>query len=367
MKIQRISIYKADIPLLKPFRTALGQTSIAKNIFVKIETDTHLFGIGEGSPFTPVVGETQASAFVTAQDMGKRLLKRDSTDIEGAIRLLKSFISNCKTTLSAYDMALYDLLGKAAGLPLYALLAGEKRTLFTDRTVSLDSADIMAQEAKHFKDIGVCAIKVKLGTTPREDIERMKAIREAIGYDLPVRIDANQGWDRISAIQALHGMRDFGIQYCEQPVAAWDHDSMAHIASLSDIPIMADESLFNEHDAYRLMSRASCDCFNIKLAKSGGIHTALKINAIAEATGTWCMIGCMSETRLGLTASAHLASARSNIRQIDLDSAYMLKTDPVIGGMTYGGGGTITLPDTPGLGAEIDPDFLSALEVFVVE
>ena len=367
MKIQRICIYKADIPLIKPFRTALGQTSIAKNIFVKIETDSSLYGTGEGSPFTPVVGETQASAFAIAADMGKRLLGSDPTDIEGAIRNLKSFTSNCKTTLSAFDMALYDLLGKAAGLPLYALLAGGKRTLFTDRTVGIDSAENMAKEAEYFKSLGVSAIKVKLGTTPSADIERMMAIRKAIGNDLPVRIDANQGWDRISAIQALNGMKDLGIQYCEQPVAAWDYDSMAHIVSLSDIPIMADESLFDEYDAYRLMTKGSCGCLNIKLAKSGGIHTALKINSIAEATGTWCMIGCMSETRLGLTAAAHLASARPNIRQIDLDSAYMLNIDPVIGGMVYGEGGTITLPDSPGLGATIDPDFLSTLESLMVE
>jgi len=135
VKIKRISVYKADIPLLKPFRTALGQTSIAKNIFVKIETDTSLYGMGEGSPFTPVVGETQASAYAIAVGMGERLLGGDPTDIEGAIRILKSFTSNCKTTLSAFDMALYDLLGKVAGLPLYALLAGGKRTLFTDRTI----------------------------------------------------------------------------------------------------------------------------------------------------------------------------------------------------------------------------------------
>jgi len=158
-----------------------------------------------------------------------------------------------------------------------------------------------------------------------------------------------------------------GIQYCEQPVAAWDYDSMAYIASLGYIPIMADESLFDEHDAYKLMVNASCDCLNIKLAKSGGIHTALKITSIAEASGLWCMIGCMSETRLGLTAAAHLASARPNIRQIDLDSAYMLTIDPVIGGMVYGEGGTITLPDLPGLGATIDPDFLSTLEHLIIE
>jgi L-alanine-DL-glutamate epimerase-like enolase superfamily enzyme len=272
-----------------------------------------------------------------------------------------------KTILSAFDMALYDILGKRADLPLYALLAGSKRTLITDRTIGIDTPGKMVEEAIAYKEQGIPAIKVKLGTTVAEDIERIRHIRAALGPQIPLRIDANQGWDRIGALQALRGMEDKGIQYCEQPVAAWDFESMRMIALETTIPIMADESLFDEHDAYKLIAGAACDCLNIKLAKSGGIHVALKINAIAEAAGMWCMIGCMSETRLGLTAAAHLAAARPNIRYTDLDSAHLLTLDPVIGGMTYGAGGTIELPNSPGLGTTIDPSFLASLESFVVE
>jgi len=132
-------------------------------------------------------------------------------------------------------------------------------------------------------------------------------------------------------------MEEQGIQYCEQPVAAWDFASLRKVSANTTIPIMADESLFDEHDAFRLLSMEACDYLNIKLAKSGGIHTALKINAIAEAAGVSCMMGCMSETRLGLTAAAHVVSARPNIRFADLDSADMLSADPVIGGFDLTG------------------------------
>lgn len=129
---------------------------------------------------------------------------------------------------------------------------------------------------------------------------------------------------------------------------------------------MADEALFDEHDAFKLLSMGACDYLNIKLSKAGGIHTALKINAVAEAAGVRCMMGCMSETRLALTAAAHVVSARPNIQFADLDSADMLSADPVIGGMTYGEGGAVILPDTPGHGADVDPSFLKNLESFIV-
>ncbi len=367
MKITRVQVYKADIPLAKTFRIAIGQTDVANNIFVKIETDASLYGIGEASPFAPVVGEIQPGALAVAGDLAAILVGRDPGDIEGALRLMTGYIKHNRTILSAFDMALYDILGKAAGLPLHTLLAGGKRTLFTDRTIGIDTPDKMVEEAISFKEQGLPAIKVKLGTTVAEDIERIRRIRLALGPQPPLRLDANQGWDRIGALAALRAMEDKGIQYCEQPVAAWDVESMGKIALQTSIPIMADESLFDEHDAYRLIASAACDCLNIKLAKSGGIHVALKINAISEAAGMWCMIGCMSETRLGLTAAAHLASARPNIRYTDLDSAHLLTLDPVIGGITYGRCGAIELPDSPGLGATIDPSFLASLESFVVE
>jgi len=367
MKILSVEIYKADIRLVAPFRIALGETTVANNVLIKINTDEGLYGVGEASPFTPIVGETQATDLAAAKDLGRLLIGKDPLDIENRLRELRSYLVHNPTVRSAFDMALYDLLGKAAGLPLYAVLAGGKRTILTDRTVGIDTAEKMAKEALAFKKRGFPAVKVKLGTTPEEDIERIRRIREALGPKIPLRIDANQGWDYVSAIQALKAVEDQSIQYCEQPVPAWDFESLRKVSTSTTIPIMADESLFDEHDAFRLLSMEACDYLNIKLSKAGGIHTALKINAVAEAAGVRCMMGCMSETRLALTAAAHVVSARPNIRFADLDSADMLSADPVVGGMTYGEGGTVTLPDTPGHGADIEPSFLKDLEAFIID
>jgi len=367
MRVLRVEVYKVDIPLVAPFRIALGETTVAENVFVKLNTDVGLYGLGEASPFTPIVGETQATDLVAAKDLAKLLIGKNPLDIENRLHELRSYLVHNTTVRSAFDMALYDLLGKASDLPLYSVLAGGNRTLLTDRTVGIDSSEKMAKEALALKERGFPAVKVKLGTTPGEDIERIRRIREAVGSEIPLRIDANQGWDCVTALQALRRMEEQGIQYCEQPVPAWDVAALRKVNTNTAIPIMADESLFDEHDAFRLLLMEACDYLNIKLSKAGGIHTALKINAVAEATGVACMMGCMSETRLGLTAAAHVVSSRPNIVFADLDSADMLSVDPVIGGLIYGNGGTVTLPDAPGHGADIDPTFLKDLEAYVVD
>jgi L-alanine-DL-glutamate epimerase-like enolase superfamily enzyme len=123
--------------------------------------------------------------------------------------------------------------------------------------------------------------------------------------------------------------------------------------------------VFDQHDAFRLAGMGACDLFNIKLAKAGGIHTAARIDAIAQAAGIRCMVGCMTETRLGLSAAAHFVSAHRNVKFVDLDSTFFLAEDPVVGGISYDGG-LVSLPDTPGHGADIDPGFLTGLESTIV-
>ncbi len=204
-------------------------------------------------------------------------------------------------------------------------------------------------------------MKIKLGTTVVADVARVAAIRKAVGAGVILRIDANQGWDSPTAIAALCALAPFQVEYCEQPVPCWDMSGLKKVRDASPIPIAADESLFSPHDAISLARAGACDYFNIKLAKSGGIHNAVKIDAIAEAAGIRCMLGCMFETRLALTAAAHLAAAHPNIVFLDLDSAFYLAEDPVLGGLTFDRD-AIRLPGEPGLGAEVKPDFLASLE-----
>ncbi|MBN1318850.1 MAG: dipeptide epimerase [Anaerolineales bacterium] len=363
-RIIKIELFRFDLPLKDPFRISLGTTFRTENILVKIYSSDGHSGVGEGSPTENLTGETQKTCFEAAKFLGRLVLNKNPYAINERMSDINTLVHNT-TAKSAFDIALYDLLAKRAGLPLYALLGGENRMIVTDNTIGIDTPEVMAKKALEIKNQGFQAIKVKLGTSRAEDVSRIRLIREAIGDKIPLRLDANQGWDVVSAELVLQELSRFKIQYCEEPVAHWNNEGLRRVREKSPIPIMADESVFDHHDAFRLASKGACDYINIKLAKSGGIHTALKINSVAESAGIKCMVGCMYETRLALSAAAHFASALPNVVFADLDSALMHAADPVIGGMEYKGG-EITLPDTPGHGADFKLDFLKDQECVII-
>jgi L-alanine-DL-glutamate epimerase-like enolase superfamily enzyme len=360
LKITHIDIFKLNIPLKAPIAISLGTIENARNLLVRIHADG-LVGWGEGSPFWMIVGETQETGFAAARDFGKLLIGQNALDIEGNLNRLDTYLPNNPTVKSAFDMALFDLAAQAARMPLYAFLGGERFTLVTDETIYLNSPERMADDAVRIREKGGLAIKVKLGTNQRDDIRRVEVIREAVGDGIPIRTDANQGWNYVTAVNVLRTIQDWNIEYCEQPVKHWAIADLKRLRTKTTVPIMADESLFNHRDALRLAQEEAVDYFNIKLSKSGGIFNAQKINAIAEAAGIPCMIGCMSESRLAITAKAHFASARRNVSFYDLDAPFEHAEDPVLGGVTYRGY-EIELPTGPGIGATIDETFLDGLE-----
>ncbi|WP_128547704.1 mandelate racemase/muconate lactonizing enzyme family protein [Larkinella soli] len=361
LTISRIEVFKYDIPLKAPIAISLGVIEHARNLLVRMHTTDGLTGWGEGSPFWMIVGETQETGFAAARDLARLLVGRDALDIEGNLQKLDAYLPGNPTVKSAFDMALYDLAAQAAGLPLYAFLGGAKHRLVTDETIYLNPPERMVEDALRIREQGGIAIKVKLGTHAKDDIRRVEAIREAVGEAIPIRTDANQGWDYVTAVQVLKTIQDWNVQYCEQPVKHWALPDLKRIRRRTTVPLMADESLFRPRDGLRLVQEEAVDYFNIKLSKSGGIYNALKINAIAESAGIPCMIGCMSESRLAITANAHFASARRNVIFYDLDAPFEHAEDPVTGGVTYHGY-EIELPDTPGIGAGCDETYLKGAE-----
>ncbi len=364
--IKRIEIYKADFPLVEPFRTSLAEIDTAQNIFVRVYSNSGLYGTGEARPNPVVTGETQETTFAAATVLAETIIGGPVHAIEDLASTMERRLKKNSSAKSAIDIALYDLLGKLTELPLYALLGGRPRPIFTDHTVSIDEAGVMAQKAKQLEEMGLRAIKVKLGGEKEADVERIRRIREAAGYEVELRLDANQGWDYKTAVAVLKELEPFYIRYCEQPLAYWDSAHMGRLRDQTTIPIMADESLFSAHEAFRLAADGSCDYFNIKLSKAGGITGGLKINTIGEAAGIFCMIGCMTESRLAMSAGAQLMSSRPNIRFADLDGHTSMKTDPVLGGVQYRGG-EMVLPEAPGHGADVDGQFLAGCEMRVVE
>lgn len=365
--ITKVELIKLNIPYKEPFVISLGVIESATNVLIKIHTDSGLVGIGECAPFVYIVGETQETVYELSKQVGKLLKGKDPFAIGDRLKEIDRAISGNYTMKSAFDMALYDLLAKKAGLPLYKLLGGSNsREIFTDMTISIGAPEKMAKDALAFKEAGFPAIKVKLGTTTRDDLARIKAIREAVGPVYPIRIDANQGWDTVTAINTLKALAIYGIEHCEEPIPRWNNKELVKVRANSPISIMADESVFDHYDAFKLASMGACDYFNIKFSKSGGIYNALKINAIAESSGIKCQVGCMSESRYALTALMHFVLACPNVVHYDMDSSLMLTVDPVVGGILYQGKGRWTLDDSIGIGADFEQEYLANMEQVIV-
>ena len=365
MKITHTEIYKFSIPM-HPFTIATGTMHDAQNIFLRIHTDASYYGVGECSAFPMIVGETQATCFEMAKDFAALWKGKDALQIEERMNELHSFTAFNSTIKSAFDMALFDIASKNANRPLYKFLGGDKKEIETDLTIGIDLPETMAKKAIDFKNSGVRIIKIKLGKNGEDDINRVKQIRHAVGDEIILRIDANQGWDYDPAKNVLNEIAKYDIQFCEQPMRSWDDDKLPELRKHSSIKIMADESVFNHYDAERLIKVNACDYVNIKFAKSGGILEAKKINKVCEENNIPCMMGGMLESRIALTAFAHFALAHDNIIFYDMDTCMLgHKADPVVGGVKYNGY-FLEMPDAAGIGADADDEFLQTLERAII-
>jgi len=365
--IQSVGIYKLIIPLKEPFVISLGAQYNAESIIVVIKTENDFTGYGECSPYMSINGESVETCFIVAQYFAKVLKGKNALDIKECVDVMGKTIYGNNSIKSAFDMALYDISAQHAQLPLYKFLEGRNnKILVTDYTVSLGEAKKMADDAAKYKVQGFPVIKVKLGESTGKDAERIHLIREAVGYEIPLRIDANQGWDVKTAIATLKELERYTIQYCEEPIARWDFMRLRKVRKKSKIPIMADESCCDHHDAKRLIQLKACDMLNIKLGKSGGIYDALKIISLADKAKLQMQVGAFMESRLGMTAFAHLALCSDNILHCDFDTPLMFTEDPVSGGLTYHENGVVKVPEVPGLGAWIEEDYLNKLEKIIL-
>ncbi len=365
MVITHIEIYRFSIPMV-PFAIATGTMHYAQNVFIRVFTDTDIYGVGECSAFPMIVGETQETCLVMARDFAKIWKGKDPLKISERMQELDDFTSHNHTIKSAFNLALYDIAAKAQNIPLYKFLGGEKKIVETDITIGIGSVDEMVKKAVEFKNKGATILKVKLGKNVADDICRMKSIRKAIGETIILRIDANQGWSFQEASEALTGMAECNIQFCEQPMRVWNDDDLPKLREISPIDIMADESCFNHHDARKLIKSGSCDSINIKFAKSGGITEALKIHQIASQYNIPCMMGGMLESRVALSAKLHFVYACPNIKFFDMDTCMLGHLeDPVKDGVKYNGY-FLDIEDKPGIGADVEDPFLEKCEKWTV-
>lgn len=352
MKITKVRLGRISVPLRVPFKTALRQVNSVEDVIVEIHTDTGEVGFGEAPPTGAITGDTTGAIIGAFQDhISKTLVGRDVDDFEDITQAVQKCIVKNTSAKAAADIALWDLYGKKYGIPVYKMLGGARNQIVTDLTISVNPPEEMARDAINAVQRGYDTLKVKVGIDPSLDVARLAAIRNAVGPDIRIRIDANQAWTPKQAVKLLNQMQDKGldIELVEQPVKAHDYDGLKYVTERSYVPVLADESVFSVEDALKIVQMQAADLINIKLMKCGGLTNALKIATLAEVCGVECMIGCMLEAKVSVNAAVHLACARKIITKIDLDGPVLCSEDPVLGGAVFNEK-HITVSDAPGLG-----------------
>ncbi|WP_286233945.1 dipeptide epimerase [Thalassotalea sediminis] len=355
MKITNIRFAKLVVPLITPFKTSMRTVENIEDLVVIIETDTGDVGYGS-APSTPVItGDTHGSIIAAIELVFlPKLRGMDIENLNGIISVIQSSMVNNTSAKAALEIAIYDLWGKLYKAPLSKLLGGSADTLKTDVTISVDQIDKMINDSLEAIDNGFDILKIKIGHDILEDVERVKAIHQAVGDKVLLRLDVNQGWSAKQTVYAanLFERADIQLELIEQPVKADDFAGLKYISDRVNTPIMADESAFSPKQVIELITNQCVDIINIKLMKTGGISNAIAIADIAKTYQVDCMIGCMLEGSIAVAAAAHLAVAKSAvITKIDLDGPALGRFDPVKGGVLFDKS-LIKLNNLPGLGIE---------------
>jgi len=359
VKIAQVRVILADIPVKRPHAMSFTTLRAVNFALVRLETADGLVGWGEAACLGgPTWSEESAeSVAVTIERyIAPWLVGRDASGVEVLRREMGRRVQGNPFARAAVEMALWDLNGRALGVPVHRLLGGAVR----DRVPlswSLAVEDPVAEvaEAVDRTRAGHRIFKIKTAAHPLEyDVERIRRIREAVGPAVSLRVDANQGWDRSTALRAIRALEPFGLDFVEQPVPRWDMEGLAEIGRRVSVPIMADESCFTPHDALLLARLGGVSILALKLTKSAGLAESLAIARIAEAAGMSCYVGCMIETSLGTAAYLQLALAAAPVSWgCELFGPLLLTGDIVTDPVRYDDGCILGL-NGPGLGVEVD-------------
>ena len=363
MKLATVRVIQADIPVGRPHKMSFTTLEAVNFVFVRLETADGLVGWGEAACLGGPTWSEESSESVAAtieRYVAPWLVGRDASEIEPLTRELARRVQGNPFARAAVEMALWDLNGKALGVPVHRLLGGRVR----DRvplswSLAVADHDAEVEEARAKVALGHRIFKIKTAALPlAEDLARVRRLREALGPAVSLRVDANQGWDRATALRATRAMEDWQVDFVEQPLPRWDLDGMAELARRVSVPIMADESCFSPHDALAIARLGGVSILGLKVTKSAGLGNTLAVARIAEAAGMTCYVGCMIETSLGTAAYLHVALAAAPvIWGCELFGPLLLKGDVVSDPVRYADGCILGL-DGPGLGVSVDEALL---------
>lgn len=366
MKITNVQCHRVTIPYRNPYRMAPGETRHKKQIIVVVETDDGISGVGEtGVTLIERGGETQEAIYITIKRyFAPLLIGMDPFDIGLVIDRLEGFNQGRTGFLcakAAIDHALYDIMGKAVNQPVAKLLGGIHRTQFkVSRSLGVKTPKEMAEDAVRLKSMGYAMLTIKVGFDVKEDIERVAAVRDAVGSGYPLEVDVNGAYNVEVAIPVLRKMERYGIEAIEQPVPWWDLQGMKEVRIALDTPITADESAWTPHDVANIARMGAADTICVKPVKNGGLFLSRRMAEMAESAGMGVLMGSKHPLSPGTSAILHFAAALPCVHGVlgygsPLERLVDDICDPPL---EMNKDGTVSLPEGPGLGITLSPEKL---------
>ncbi|RKT77632.1 L-alanine-DL-glutamate epimerase-like enolase superfamily enzyme [Terracoccus luteus] len=368
-RIETVTATTTSVNLHTPFVTALRRTTTTDTVVVTVTDSDGRTGWGEAPQVWQVTGESLAGATACVRTMlspavtGLALDDRDDLDV--ALTRVQRTVARNFGAKAALDAALHDLFAQSQGTTVAAVVRGwvagsggptpdgglDGIRLTTDVTLSAGDASALADTARARVADGFATLKMKVGTDAATDVARVAAVRAAVGADVGIRLDANQGWSREEAVEVIRALADagLGVELVEQPVVAEDVEGLAWVRERVPLPVMADESCYGPFDLERIIRLGAADLVNVKLAKCGSLRTGAALLHRAHEAGLGTIVGSMMETHVGLGAAASLVAAVPTTLVSDLDAAWWATCSPVVGGIAYEGE-AVLLPSGPGLG-----------------
>jgi L-alanine-DL-glutamate epimerase-like enolase superfamily enzyme len=335
----------------------------ARHVIIELRTDTGLVGAGEAVPRPSIYGETVESIVAAFQQLlVPPILGMDPADVEKIWQRWARVIGNT-TAKAALDMACHDVCGQAAGAPLYKLLGGwsDGRIPLT-MPIAISSLDEVTIQASKAVADGFKAIKLKVGKNLARDVAVVEATREAIGPDVMLYVDGNQGYDTAEAMKAAAAFARCGVDLFEEPVATANIAARVRIAQAGTIPLLIDESVQEPADLLREIAHGTAGAVSIRSPRSG-ITWSRKLVAIAETAGVPCLVGSHRELGVATAASAHLAAAFAAMKYPAELGVHVLLSDSLLIDPLVIEDGHMVLSDAPGLGVTLDPQKLDRYRV----
>lgn len=357
-KIVDLKVKVLEIPLQTPWQTFLYSTATRAHCLVQIVTEDGILGYGEASPAAAFMGETA----YTMETVINRYLKpvvvgQNVLDISKINDLMDQMIAGNTSAKAAVDIGIHDAAGKTLAVPVYNLLGGKSRErVELAWSMGFKDFDASVEEARKYIKLGFKVMKVKVGKNIEEDTKIVGKLRNIFGPDVPLRMDANQGYTPGDAIAFLNRVAIFTPESFEQPVRKWNLEGMRHVRNHScSIPIMADESISSLHEAHNTIQGSCADYYNIKVGKVGGLYRACQVAALVEAAGFKAAAGSNLELGIGEAASVHfIVSQPAVCLPSDALCGTGLHRENVVKNPMKMHEGMLSCPDLPGLGIEVD-------------